>query len=359
MRDKETTGSLSSFFDEVEEEEIDEGLPPNIINLFDDWTNKVTIDDHVWLEEKIRRLDLKFDAGVIFIGPTPAVGIPNVGIERLDGKGKAKTLEMFQKYYAGIVHTLNWTNTPFISICSDPKYAPQYARDIINDERVVLSQINQTYARKRIKSYEESLTLRDVKLKYIYSGIETVFLLGEKKIEWLDRPKTNKFVIGLNGGLSRDEFIKDWILKGDTTGIKVYGEWADEFTTGWPDVFENKSIRSVEDVFLNSRYTIIAPPHKPTGNFVTQKFWKMIYYGIIPFFHPNYDTDNIFNVPAILRVKTPKDMWERIKFLDENPETYKLVQKRLYDMLDDSYFNGDFLYNVVKTNLEQYTGVVL
>lgn len=338
-------------------------LPFNIIDMYSDYK---PVPDELkadWLYNKATSLGVHFDCGIIYQGPVGCVNVSGKGIRRLDDKGDAKMLLMNSNYAGQSIHLLNQLNTPYMLLCGDSRYVPSICRDAYNIERIVLTQTNLNGRVKRIKSYAESTqndcVFHDV--NYVYSRIETIFMLTETKVDWRNIQKTNKFVIGLNGGLTRDKFISDWLLNTgiDLTDIKVFGKWSEEFTSKFPDLFEEKSIKSVEDVFFNSRYTVIPPPHDGMKTFVTQKFWKMIHYGIIPFFHPNYDTLKLLDVPEFLRIKTPSEMWERIKFLDNNPLEYEFIKNRLWKMLKDDYYNGNFLNDVISKSAQKYLGVQL
>lgn len=358
VRAKENTDTLGAFFGEEDEPTI----PTNIHDLFEGWQkNKFPgVHLHDWLYEKIQDMGLKFDLGLIYYGPMPNVGIPGKGIMKLDGSTEAKSLEMFEAYYGPIMHTLNMTQTPWIGLCGDPKYVPSRARDILNEPKVVMSQTQGKFETKRIAAYDDSLNIKHVEEDHQYSAIETIFMLEEKKTDWRNIDKDILFTIGLNGGASRDDFIKDWFINKDRTDIKVYGKWSEEFTDQYPDMFEEKRIAEVEDEFFRTKYTIIPPPHQPTGNFVTQKFWKMIVYGIIPFFHPGYDTEKILPVPKILRIDSPEDMWEKIDYLEANPEERKAIQDKLWRFLEsDDLFDGTFLHNRIKHFVKEYTGLEL
>ena len=360
IRQKENTDTLGSFFGEEPESKV----PSNIIDLFEDWDKKANdaagIAIHDWLLTKIDNMDLQFDLGLIYYGPMPNVGISNKGIMRLDGTGPAKSLEMFENYYAPIMHVLNIRQTPWIGLCGDPKYVPSIARDILNEPKVVMSQTEGKFKTKRITAYDDSLNRIDVEEDHRYAAIETIFMLNEKKVDWRDIDKDILFTIGLNGGQSRDGFIKDWFLDKGRTDVKVYGKWAEEFTTQYPHMFEEKRIAEVEDEFYRTKYTIIPPPHQPTGNFVTQKFWKMIVYGIIPFFHPGYDTESILQIPKILRIDSAEDMWEKIDYLEANPQERKAIQDKLWRFLEsDGLFDGSFLHNRVKHFVKEFAGFEL
>ena len=347
---RENQGFFASMFDGLE-------VPPNLIDMFEGWDKHNPEDTHIWLEKKVETLGLKFDVGIIYQGPTPNVGIPGMGVKTIDGTKEALTLEMFRNYYAPAMHLLNVTQTPYFLLCGDPRYVPLKQRDVFNDEKFILSQINTEREVNRISGYKID-ELRRFTCKYIYAGIETVFMLNEKKVDFRTIEKPNCFVMGLNGGGDREKMIKEWLLD-YRRDIKVYGKWPEEFTAQYPEVFEEKSIKSVEDIFWGSRYTLIPPFSKNMSTFVTQKFWKMIYYGIIPFFHPAYDTEKIFKVPDILRIDTPSQMWERIHYLDANPEAYKNILNHIHSLLDDKYFNGDFLDKVCSHAVKRCTGEML
>ena len=83
-------------------------------------------------------------------------------------------------------------------------------------------------------------------------------------------------------------------------------------------------------------------------------------YGIIPFFHPGYDTEKILPVPDILRINSPEDMWEKIDYLEANPEEYQKVLNVLWKFFDkDDLFDGTFLHNQVKHYVKKYAGLEL
>lgn len=364
---KETNHSFS-FFDDPDEasKTFEDYVPSNIVYLLEDFKNSGFSDEHVYLEDLIFKKSLKFDAGIMIVGPTPQIGIPGKGIQKLDGQ-PGIVLEMFQKYYAPVMHVLNITGTPYFNIVTDPRYVPYRARDIFNDERFILSQINtEFHGRKRISGYGElsaPQNLRLVSQKYEYAGVETIFMMRLKKVDFTQMEKPNQFIMALNSAgpqSDRQRIIKDWLLRDSSKQVKIYGKWEPEFISQFPDgVFEEKAIRDIEPEFWNSRYTLIPPFSLNQSNFVTQKFWKMIYYGIIPFFHPQYDTDRLFNIPDFLRVSNPKQMWDRIDHLQNNENDYRRLLKLIYNMLDDKYFSGEFMMNKMSESVHRLTGTYL
>jgi hypothetical protein len=119
------------------------------------------------------------------------------------------------------------------------------------------------------------------------------------------------------GGKIRSTMIKEWILD-KVPDCKIYGSWDDEWYEKYPKNFFKVAIRDMEPIMWDTKYTLIAP--MMNTKFVTQKFWKMIYYGIIPFFHAQYDTDKILPVPNFLRCKSPDDLYKKIERLENNPD---------------------------------------
>ena len=59
----------------------------------------------------------------------------------------------------------------------------------------------------------------------------------------------------------------------------------------------------------------------------------------------------INGVPHVL---VPKEMWDKIKYLNEHPDEYKKYLKQYYDLLEDKYFNGDFIVETFKPYFDKY-----
>ena len=337
-------------------------IPDNIVDMFNDIPSGIKDCRKElchWMLKKVTGTGLKFDAGIIYQGPEGGINVPGVGTKTVMGElHDAKCLLMFEVYAAPIYHTLNMTGVPYFLINGDPRYIPKKSRDILNDEKFILSQINITKYNRRIAGGKyESQEYRMAENKFKYAGVETVFLLDEPKIDFRNMKKSTKFVMGLNGGGDRQGIVEEWLLNDPNhrEGMKIYGKWEKSFTSKWPGVFEECAIKNVEFIFWDSKYTFIPPFFKKLPGFVTQKFWKMLYYGIIPFFHPKYDVDKLFDVPEILRVNTPKEMWDRIEHLETHKDEYDKILDHIYGLLADKYFNGDHLNDTVMNAVASIT----
>ena len=45
-------------------------------------------------------------------------------------------------------------------------------------------------------------------------------------------------------------------------------------------------------------------------------------------------------------------MWDKINFLEANPEEYNKIRNELFTLLDDKYFNSDFVLDEVEKVLD-------
>lgn len=324
--------------------------------------------DYLWqvLEHYVKKHDLHFDLGLIMQGPDMNVTIEGKGIKCLrDTTRDIKPLCMGAGYIAPIQNIINIQKFPWYIINEDPRYVPIGNRDIINDEEEVLSQINCERTVKRITDYgEKAIIHRDHVLKYRYAGIERMFLNALKKVDFTEPDnikvndkvykKSRKFIIAVNGGADRLGFIEKWVLNCDPSQI-IYGKWPKDDVVKHPNNFEEKGIINMQDEMWESMFTFIPCFEKRMSNFVTQKFWKMLYYGIIPFVDKNsYDTDKILPLPEFFRVESPNEMWKKINKLYENKDAYIKTLKYFYSLLEDKYFNGEYIGEIFNPIIKKY-----
>jgi hypothetical protein len=74
----------------------------------------------------------------------------------------------------------------------------------------------------------------------------------------------------------------------------------------------------------------------------------------VPFFHPDYDTQ-FSTIPKdhYLRVKTPKEMFDKIAEMDVNPEMRIKLVKQLQVQFLQGVRKGTFLADVINPFLER------
>lgn len=328
-------------------------IPSNIIDMWGSYSGKET--PYKWIIENSK--DIKIDVGIFFAGPVGSVNIPDVNVLRNDPKKEAKVLLMFKNYSAPIFHYLNVKNTPHFIINEDPRYAPMLCRDLINDEAFQLSQFKGILKQKKIKSYDEPNIVLPKMTEFRYSRVETIHMIGENKVDWRNIDKTNRMMLVLNEGGrgghgGRGPTVEEWILNHDSS-VKVYGKWKPEWQDKYPGNFIPTKMSDLTDDMFKTRYTLIIPVQK---NWVTAKYWNSIEYGMIPFFHPTYDTQHNLKVPDILRPKNPQDMWRTIEELDNDPEKFKKLQQYLWLQLKDEYYDGSFIRNLMSESVKEVIG---
>jgi len=341
-------------------------IPENIIDVFGMARKDVKANPNKYPEvwqyqiEQLNNMGVKFDLGIIMQGPDMSCSIKGVGVKNLrDNTQDIKPLCMATNYVAPLQAVINEQKFPWVNINEDARYIPWVNRDIIegHDELLTFSQINCAKTVKRIKGYyDQAIIYREHIEKFKYSGIEHLFLVNEKKIDFTDPDnivvgdnvykKTNKFIMAQSGGGDRLEMIEKWVLNDNPSQI-IYGKWDEEAQAKHPGVFVNKMMKDMDGDFWSSMFTYVPAFNKRFPNFVTKKPWTLLHHGIIPFFDKNgYDVDKLLPFPELCRVETPQQMWERIDYLYNNRDEYKKVLKVMYSYLKDEYFNGSYIDNL-------------
>ncbi len=206
-------------------------------------------------------------------------------------------------------------------------------------------------------------TNKSTREKYIvpltYKPIEKLWLLGKKKIDWRNINKTNNFIITCNApsnqSLDKLLYINEWVFKNFSDTI-IYGKWnSPKVITdcieklGVSDRFINKGMCEMEDIMFNTKYTLVIPPSKKHPDFVTQKVFSMLYYGIIPFWCKNdYDCSNTkYNLfPDYIKVASPDELLYKISELNNDEKKYRSLLNDLYSLLDDRYFDNRIVHDI-------------
>lgn len=293
-----------------------------------------------WLKER----GVKIDAGIFVSGPVGSISIPDAFL-KFDGSGYAKTMMFTERYGGPIIHTINEHKFPYINLCEDPRYFPLLSRDLFIRPSITLGQYN---GEKRVKHHftydSQDVTYTDVKVKY--AGVETIFAMAETPYDAQELLSKKKRCMNLYlnqglgaGGLDRGPIVKEWVLdQFDDPEIKIHGKWKDP----WHSLpqFTATPMSSLIDEMEETKYTLIIPIKK---GWVTSKFWKMLHFGILPFMHPHYDTQESIPVDKFLRVKTPAEFREKILHLEENPDEYKKLYLSTMGLFQDNFYTGKSL----------------
>jgi hypothetical protein len=59
-------------------------------------------------------------------------------------------------------------------------------------------------------------------------------------------------------------------------------------------------------------------------------------------------------MPDYFKVSSAQEMWEKIDYLNSHEDEYRKYLKIYYDLLEDKYFNGDFIVETFKPYIEKY-----
>ena len=79
----------------------------------------------------------------------------------------------------------------------------------------------------------------------------------------------------------------------------------------------------------------------------------MAHYGIIPFLHPDYDTQNNLNIPDFFRIKDSKDLYDKIELLENDHSEYCHKKNLLDNMLKIDYYDGTILNELATSAINE------
>ncbi len=340
-------------------------IPDNIVDLFAEAKKIDTSYKHQLVCESLVKViqdnDIKFDYGIFFQGPDFKI---NTHYIRRDEERMYNPLGIAEHYCGTICHVINSIDFPFIIVNEDPRYVPFHTADMFRDETCVLSHLNaKTPVERYVKYFEYPPTMRPHTIDYIYSGIERTSLLFLKKHDYRNwknfqitgedgetktYAKDGFIFVACNESPNRFKNIKNFILD-MYPDVPIYGNWKEETIKGYEDRFVQKSMAYLQDDLWRSKYTYIPGFFDKMTNFVTIKVWEMCIYGIMPFFDKTkYDSDNLLPIPDFFRVSSPQEMKEKIELLESDEALYTKYLNELYDLVEDRYFNGDFIDQVFK-----------
>lgn len=291
-------------------------------NMYDDVSKVIQADGRM----------VKADAAYVFQsqGAACVSTIPGyrwVPATKTEPYRRTKVLSMAENYAAPITHYLNTTNVPWFYMATDVRYIDMVKpKDIANHPVAVLSNIETTIPKwEHITKY---LDYRDTKnLQYktwvdipvTYAKLQKLNLFfGTQRVK---RTKMTNFAVVANKILDfeyRTEQLQKWLPK----GTDLYGN------LNVPG-FNNQFVPSgeLDTIFSRVKYTLVLPIYgRGHGKrWLTFKPYEMIRQSVIPFCHPDYDQDGRFvtgmdEYTEFLRVNTPKELKEKIDYLEKRPK---------------------------------------
>lgn len=302
--------------------------PPNIINGMKSLGALKNIYDG-YLTDTLK--DENISGAIIVLGPTC-----RKNLEYWPRLGFAKS------YCAPIIHYLNNSDVPWVGICNDPRYYLKNVRDLIKSPIKYLSQFNEVFTKKVFSQLppKDDNDLIEMKVNCEYSGVEKIVLFNnEKNINFSN--KNEDFIIvlneGKNGVKSRYPELKKYILD-YFDDVEIYGEWYSEETLNDPRFKGSKPFSEILDITKKSKFSFIIPI---LPGWTTSKYIEMINNGIIPFFHPDYDSQNNLNVPDFLRISSPEELKQKIDMIKSNNNLYlQIITDLQKEFIKDDDING-------------------
>jgi len=309
---------------------------------------------HLW--DSIKHLQQP-DFGIGFA----AQGLTNVNIPGII-RGKRnpdtmrKSLAMTAGYAAPLIHYLNMSNIPWFLSLTDPRYISknQKWRDLINGPRSIISQFNDTINSTHFESYpiQEDTVEITHPLSLYYTGIEKLNMFGTSPINPGGERNIKFSIVAMQscaGNAPKDyryEELKKFILnREDTKDFSIWGKWDERFTNGFSQFKGYVTSSEIDEIFSKTKYTLIIPIGP---NWVTSKYAEMLQCGVVPFFHPDYDTQfNLFPGDNFLRVKDGNELFEKISILERDDNKRIALVKTLQERLLKDTTNGVFLYRIL------------
>tara|TARA_B100000508_G_scaffold124244_1_gene107455 strand:- start:296 stop:700 length:405 start_codon:yes stop_codon:yes gene_type:complete len=106
----------------------------------------------------------------------------------------------------------------------------------------------------------------------------------------------------------------------------------------------------------DTKYTLMIAGSKGWGS--QSKFWKMLIFGIIPFFDP--DNENIFGAPEFLQTKDANDFIQKVNFLEANHDEYLKLWKQCQELIHrDALWDGSAFFDKVEREIKNEFNIEL
>ncbi len=355
-----------SDISDLTEYEYEEYFPnKNVIDIWKDFDSKKYIPEKMyqfplnWFNEK----NIKIDFGYLHAGPISTVNVAEHSISVRNNKNFCKTTTMANRYAGPMVHFLNETKIPYVVLGEDPRYFPLVARDLFNRPLKYLSSVNDEKKVSYNPKYfsEERI---ETKEKIYNIGYDRFSLVLEDRNRLVDYKKYKKeFMIDVYTNQGSESLaekklkqFKEYIFK-YFPDAKIFGHWTEKCAKEYFYKVDNIPMSKLNDRLYKTKYTLITSYHNKSGT--TAKLWKMIWFGIIPFCHPNYDTGINQPVHPYLRVKSGEEFFQKIKELESNENLKNEILNYHIEILDESYFNGLFINKIFTETIKEFLNIEL
>ena len=332
------------------DDELKNNIAPqnNVINVWEDFKN--TDNRLEWINNYFKKTKVNIDFGLIFAGPTSMANVPEKTLT-LKNKTIAKVINMSALYAAPIIHYLNTSKLQYFMLGEDPRYFPCPALDLFNRP---IGYLNSYSGLKDVRYYNGYLTDELIYKTEKLSNIkyDRLFLISEKPNENLNtdfESRDIKLDVYTNGngssGKKKLKIINEYIFNNKETNESIiYGKWSDKLLTKEnKNRFDATAMADMVDKLNRTRYTLMF--HFEFG-YPSSKFWKMIYFGIIPFYHPNMDKYGVQPIHEWLRVKSASEFISKVNQIENDRLLYRQMFDYLQNRFIEKYYNGEYLNNI-------------
>jgi hypothetical protein len=282
---------------------------------------------------------------------------------------------MFKNYVGSTINFLNQTDMPCTYLCVDPRYVLR-AKDLWKHRfpKKILSQYNEVYNRATVANDKQRLsyTFSPIKVKTVYSGIETLFLYRRKKfdINKLDEEfekKSNVFRIVLSQGVPHKngrnqrydaliKYIGKWDSPNCIKNVEIYGKWEKKYIGDDPRFKGTKSYDELKELMRTCKVTLILPikPGWVTSKYIeTMNGWEDDTLGIITLYGKGYDGQH-HTLPRdhFLRC-SPMEFKKKLKKILTDDEFCKKLYREQYKLLKEEYYTGEYFNSVVMNDVKR------
>lgn len=295
------------------------------------------------------------------VNPKAAIVFPGIGLTssilpntpKVDGTGDVLLSDTALYGCTSKALYLNKYHEPMkiIDLCTDPNYTTwKQAKDLHYH-------IDEYYAQHEYdavrKCYIDNTINRDFIEKNIhikYMPLQESYMYNNECLPIDPSNKKDLFTIVLNEGQSsRYNMLNEWVLSESTfKDVSVYGKWKHPKTINDNRFKGFVTYDEVEQIFQKTRCSFIIPIEP---EWVTVKYLEMLRNGVIPLFHPSYDSNNRLNTPSWMRPTNKKELITLVEsFKDDNVYMKHLEEARhmLYTHTDGSNLNNLIMCNLIE-----------
>lgn len=259
-------------------------------------------------------------------------------------------LNMFKTYCYPFVKVINDLNLKFVEFGEDGRYIPNIALDLLVIPEFAASTKSFDLNVEKFIDLNSSWPNIENKIIQVKNyDIDKLILCGED-YNFIKRDIQDKknlislYVNGVTGSVANKKLkIMNEFIYSNFPETITYGQWDENII---PQQYKNNFIKipmiDLVEQMYDTKYTLLFPVLK---DWFSSKFWKMVYFGIIPFYTKEFNIGNR-EIPKFLLVNNPNELKEKIDFLESNLNFKNEIFNQLLKLIENKdLYNGKFLNN--------------